>query len=116
MALITSTSNISSQALQEDTSLGHLLYGLLAAFPLLLLPSLLSLLINMLQRETGMGTVLKSHLAWQRHSMFGLLAILLLGYSLTSTWAGLTLYLLSALWFSGRIFKGWLSLLEGKPI
>ncbi|MCL1123076.1 hypothetical protein [Shewanella surugensis] len=116
MTLITSTSNLTVEKLQEDTSLGHFLYGLLAAFPLLLLPSLFSLLINMLQREAGMGDVLKSHLGWQRRSMFGLLAVLLLGYSLTVTWASMTLYLLGTVWFTARLFKGWLSLLEGRSI
>ncbi|WP_299492235.1 hypothetical protein [uncultured Shewanella sp.] len=116
MTLMTSTPNLSSDNIQEDTSLGHFLYGLLAAFPLLLLPSLLSLLINMLQRETHLGEVLKSHLGWQRRSMFGLLAVLLLGYSLNAMWASMTLYLLGALWFTARLVKGWLSLLEGRPI
>lgn len=116
MTLITSPSNLSSEPLQEDTSLGHFLYGLLAAFPLLLLPSLLSLLINMLQREANLGEVLKSHLGWQRRSMFGLLAVLLLGYSLEAVWASMTLYLLGTLWFTARLFKGWLSLLEGRTI
>lgn len=116
MTLITSPSNLPSEKVQEDTSLGHFLYGLLAGFPLLLLPSLFSLLINMTQREASMGEVLKSHLAWQRHSMFGLLAVLLLGYSLNATWASMALYLLGALWFSTRVIKGWLSLLEGQSI
>ncbi|WP_299002665.1 hypothetical protein [uncultured Shewanella sp.] len=116
MGFMTSTSNLSSNQCREDVSLGHLLYGLLAAFPLLLIPALFSLIINMLQRESHMGDMLKSHLSWQRRSIFGLLFVLLIGYGFHPSWVSMLLYLFGTFWFTSRIVKGWLCLLDGRGI
>ena len=88
----------------EDRSLGHLLYALMSGFPLLLLPVLLSLFINLSQRHSQGNAVLASHLRWQRHSNMIFLGLLILGYCLPITW------------FCHRIIKGWLSLLDGLEV
>ncbi|BDA61549.1 hypothetical protein [Shewanella xiamenensis] len=100
----------------EDRSLGHLLYALMSGFPLLLLPVLLSLFINLSQRHFQGNAVLASHLRWQRHSNMIFLGLLILGYCLPITWLSLSIYLFGIIWFCHRIIKGWLSLLDGLEV
>ncbi len=100
----------------EDRSLGHLLYALMSCFPLLLLPVLLSLFINLSQRHSQGNAVLASHLRWQRHSNMIFLGLLILGYCLPITWLSLSIYLFGIIWFCHRIIKGWLSLLDGLEV
>ena len=100
----------------EDRSLGHLLYALMSGFPLLLLPVLLSLFINLSQRHSQGNAVLASHLRWQRHSNMIFLGLLILGYCLPITWLSLSIYLFGIILFCHRIIKGWLSLLDGLEV
>ncbi|AAN54430.1 hypothetical protein HRJ35_08930 [Shewanella oneidensis MR-1] len=100
----------------EDRSLGHLLYALMSGFPLLLLPVLLSLFINLSQRHTQGNALLASHLRWQRYSTIMFLTLLVLGYCLPITWLSLSIYLFGIIWFCHRIIKGWLSLLDGLEV
>lgn len=100
----------------EDRSLGHLLYALMSAFPLLLLPTLLSLFINLAQKPASTPSLLASHLRWQRHSNVAFLGLLILGYSVPITGLSLAIYVFALLWFCHRIIKGWLNLLDGLAI
>lgn len=100
----------------EDRSLGHLLYALMSGFPLLLLPVLLSLFINVSQRHTLNNELLASHLRWQRHSNIIFIGLLVLGYWVPVTWLSLSIYLFGIIWFCHRILKGWLTLLDGLEI
>lgn len=110
-------SSTHSEALPlEDKSLAHMLYGLMACFPILLLPAVLSLLINLNQRSNTLSSVLASHLKWQRWSTITMLLIVAVGYLSSQFWLSVSLYILAAVWFSGRIVKGWLSLIEGQSI
>ncbi|GIU42046.1 hypothetical protein TUM4438_07740 [Shewanella sairae] len=110
-------STLHSQPLAlEDKSLAHLLYGLMACFPLFLVPAALSLLINFYQPQHHPDSALAVHLRWQRWSLVGMFTIMLIGYLVSSQWLSTTLYVAAAVWFIGRVFKGWLSLIEGRNI
>lgn len=100
----------------EDRSLAHLLYALMSGFPLLLLPLLVGLFINLSQRQLRENRLLASHLRWQRQSNIIFLALLAIGYSLPLSWLSVSLFLLGILWFCHRIIKGWLSLLDGVEV
>ncbi|MCH1928723.1 hypothetical protein [Shewanella acanthi] len=100
----------------EDRSLGHLLYALMSGFPLLLVPLLLSLFINLSQRQTSANTLLNSHLRWQRYSNIIFLSLLVLGYLVPTLWLSLSIYLFGIIWFCHRIIKGWLSLIDGLEV
>lgn len=100
----------------EDRTLGHLMYGLMASFPLLLMPVMLGLLINLSQKQTATSLLIASHLRWQRHAILGFLGCLCIGYMLPQVWLSVTLYLLACGWFCHRIIKGWLSLLDGRVV
>ncbi|GIU24941.1 hypothetical protein TUM4644_19840 [Shewanella colwelliana] len=100
----------------DDHSLGHLLYAMMAAFPLLLLPPLLGLLINVTQKRDHMSPLLYSHIRWQRWSIVTMLSIIILATMVTQVWIAICLVILGALWFCHRIIKGWLQLLDGQTI
>ncbi|QSX34728.1 hypothetical protein JYB87_05685 [Shewanella avicenniae] len=97
----------------EDRSIGHFLYALMCAFPLFLLPVVLSLAINLNQKQFTAVSLMGRHLRWQRHSILGLLALCALGYWSNIGWLSLTFFALGVIWFSYRVFKGWLSLADG---
>lgn len=107
------TTTTSYAAKIEDRSLGHLLYALMSGFPLLLLPSLFGLFINLSQRPTQANPLLESHLRWQRQSTLIFLGLLLLGYCLPTAWLSLSIYLFGIIWFCSRIIKGWINLCDG---
>lgn len=100
----------------DDHSLGHLLYGLMLAFPLFLLPPLLGLAINCAQKSSKMSLLLYSHIRWQRWSMLTLLSMLILAYIVPQTWLAVVLSMLSLCWFCHRIIKGWMALVDGQPV
>lgn len=110
-------STLHSQSLAlEDKSLAHLLYALMACFPIMLLPAALSLFINLYQPQQHPNSLLATHFRWQRWSIMGMLLLMATGYLATQVWLSATLYIVAAVWFSGRIIKGWLSLIEGRII
>ncbi|MDB2385779.1 hypothetical protein N9W21_00350 [Shewanella sp.] len=110
-------STIHSDALPlADKSLAHMLYGLMACFPILLLPALLSLFINLNQPLHSLNAVLASHLKWQRWSTLGMLLIVTAAYLNSHVWVSTGLYIVGIIWFSSRIVKGWVNLIEDRRI
>jgi len=100
----------------DDPCLAHFLYALMSAFPILLLPTLLGLVINLGQKSEDGQSIIGSHLRWQRHSMIGFIVMGGIGFSLTPTWLSFVTCLLATLWFCNRIVKGWLNLTDGAAI
>ena len=85
-------------------------------------PSIIAVILNYVNRGEARGTWLESHFRWQiRTFWFGalwfslcvLLVVGTLGIALLIVWIPLGLV---GLWFIYRIARGWLRLLEGKPI
>ncbi|MBR9726665.1 hypothetical protein ACFOD0_07220 [Shewanella intestini] len=111
MSIVTPPLDSHSQV--QDKSLGHLLYGLMSAFPLFFIPVLMSLWLNIIQRNIPNDSLLFNHLRWQKVSIIGLASAFLVGYLSTGFWFSVPCYLLGMVWFSYRIFKGWLSLHDG---
>ncbi|WP_144210140.1 hypothetical protein [Shewanella donghaensis] len=94
----------------EDLSLGHFLYALMSAFPLFFLPVFFSLLINLTQTHNSSASLLASHLRWQRNSITGLMPLLIIGYCVPQLWLSVPILAFALIWFSYRVFKGWLGL------
>ncbi|ABE56027.1 conserved hypothetical protein [Shewanella denitrificans OS217] len=99
--------------LTEDVTLAHFLYGLMSAFPLFFMPVMLSFWLNVSQKQVPQASLLAAHLNWQRHSIIGVLPLLVLGYVAPQLWMSLVCYTVAISWFCYRIFKGWLSLHDG---
>ena len=85
-------------------------------------PSLIAVILNYVKRGEGRGTWLDSHFRWQiRTFWFGLLWVTLCGVFVVATlgigfliaWLPLTFV---GLWFIYRIVRGWLRLLDRRPM
>jgi uncharacterized membrane protein len=85
-------------------------------------PSILAVILNYAKRSEVRGTWLESHFRWQiRTFWFGLLWVTLcalfiiatLGIGLLIAWLPLSLV---GLWFIYRIARGWLRLMEHRPM
>ncbi|ABO22942.1 hypothetical protein SHLO109777_14265 [Shewanella loihica] len=109
-------STTSQPVVLDDHSLGHLLYALMSAFPLLLLPPLFALMISLGQKGDKMSSLLYSHIRWQRWSIISLFSLLLLAYLVPQGWMAVSLSLLALLWFCHRTIKGWMNLVDGLAI
>jgi uncharacterized membrane protein len=85
-------------------------------------PSIIVVILNYVKRSEVRGTRLESHFRWQiRTFWFGLLWVTLcglfvvatLGIGLLIAWLPLTVV---GLWFIYRIVRGWLRLLDHRPM
>jgi uncharacterized membrane protein len=85
-------------------------------------PSLIAVILNYVKRSDVRGTWLESHFRWQiRTFWFGLLWVALcaifvvatLGIGMLIAWLPLTVV---GLWFIYRIVRGWLALVERRPM
>ena len=85
-------------------------------------PSLIAVILNYVKRSDVRGTWLESHFRWQiRTFWYGLLWVALcaifvvatLGIGMLIAWLPLTVV---GLWFIYRIVRGWLALLDRRPM
>ncbi len=85
-------------------------------------PSLIAVILNYVKRSETRGTWLEAHFRWQiRTFWFGLLwvalcllfVVLTLGLGLLVAW--LPLFVVG-LWFIYRIARGWLALIDRRPV
>jgi uncharacterized membrane protein len=85
-------------------------------------PSLIAVVLNYVKRGEAQGTWLESHFRWQiRTFWFGLLwvglclafVVLTLGLGFLIVWLPLAVV---GLWFIYRIARGWLRLLDRRPM
>ena len=83
-------------------------------------PSIIAVIINLVKRSDVRGTYLDSHFSWQIRTFFyallwvlvmGLLVITVIGIPIA--WA---LAIAIGIWVLYRIVRGWLALLDRKPI
>ena len=77
---------------------------------------IVAVVINYVKKEEVRGTWLESHFRWQIRTFWfgllwgvigGLLAVVLIGFAILFA---------AAVWIIYRIVKGWLSLIDGKPL
>ena len=85
-------------------------------------PSLIAVILNYVKRGEVRGTWLASHFRWQLRTFWygllwvalcGLFVVVTLGLGLLIAWLPLTLV---GLWFIYRIVRGWLRLLDRRPM
>ena len=83
-------------------------------------PSIIAVIINLVKRNEVRGTYLDSHFSWQLRTFFysllwvmvmGLLVITLIGIPIA-----IVLALVIGIWVLYRIARGWLALVDRKPI
>jgi len=83
-------------------------------------PSIIAVIINYVKRPDVRGTYLETHFSWQIRTFWYALLWLVLMWILVLTVIGIPLAWLMAvvvgLWVLYRIIRGWLALLDAKPM
>jgi len=83
-------------------------------------PSILAVILNYVKRNAVRGTWLDSHFSWQiRTFWFALLWVgvaLLLALTVLGLPLAIAVTLGAGIWVIYRIVRGWVALLEGKPM
>ena len=83
-------------------------------------PSIIAVIINYVKRPDVRGTYLETHFSWQIRTFWCALLWVMLMWVLVLTVIGIPLAWLIGvgvgLWVLYRIIRGWLALLDGKPM
>jgi uncharacterized membrane protein len=83
-------------------------------------PSIIAVILNYARRAEVRGTYLESHFSWQIRTFWYAFFWVTLGIVLAITIVGLPISLMIfvaiGIWILYRIVRGWLALLDGKPM
>jgi uncharacterized membrane protein len=98
-------------------TLSHILYALyvvnLFTFGM---AGIVAVIIDYVRRPAMRGTVYASHSVWRTRSFWGALLGYMIGGAMIWTHFGAVLVILTSIWYIYRCVKGWLRLLEDKPV
>jgi uncharacterized membrane protein len=83
-------------------------------------PSIIAVIINYVKRDEARGTYLDSHFSWQlRTFWYALLWVVVMGL-LIMTLIGIPIAMIVGtvigIWVIYRIIRGWIALVEGRPV
>ena len=78
--------------------------------------SIVGVIINYLKIAEVKGTWLESHFVWQIRTFWIGLIISVIGFMTTIILIGFLILAANLVWVIYRVVKGWLQLVEGKPI
>lgn len=83
-------------------------------------PSLIAVVLNYVKRAAAAGTVLESHFRWQIRTFWFALPWAVLGVVLWFTLLliplAILVWVLTGLWITYRVARGWIALASGKPM
>ncbi|MCC7487682.1 MAG: hypothetical protein IT529_22140 [Burkholderiales bacterium] len=83
-------------------------------------PSIIAVILNYIKRSDTRGSYLDSHFGWQLRTFWYAVLWALVGALLAATLIGipvaLVLWVLLGLWVLYRIIRGWLALLDARPM
>ena len=83
-------------------------------------PSIIAVIVNLIKRGDVRGTYLDSHFGWQLRTFFYALLWVLLCGILVITLVGLIvaipLAIALGIWVVYRLARGWLALIDGRPV
>ena len=91
-------------------------YGLQAVSFFFFLPAIVAIVINYVKRDDARGTVYESHFDWQIRTFWWGLLWAVLGVLLAVVLVGFVVMFVAWIWMIYRVIKGWLKLIEGKPV
>lgn len=96
--------------------LTHLVYALQALVFVTLVTPLAGVVVNYVKREDVVGTFYESHFRWQIRTFWWSLVWSALGVVTLIILIGKLILLAVTVWYIYRIVKGWLRLVENKPM
>lgn len=102
--------------LQSLKNIATAVYALQAASFIFGITYFVAVVLNYVKKDDAQGTWLASHFRWQiRTFWFSLLWFVIGGLTFVIV-IGWVILFANALWFIYRIAKGWLNLIDGKPM
>ncbi len=115
--VIDAGSGKTSEELAGLKTITQVVYALQALSFMFGVTALVGLIINYVKRDDVLGTVYQSHFDWQiRTFWWGLLWGVLGCLLIVALGLGLLVLFVAWVWAIYRVVKGWLKLIEGKPV
>lgn len=115
--VIDAGSGKTSEELAGLKTITQVVYALQALSFMFGVSALVGLIINYVKREDAVGTVYQSHFDWQiRTFWWGLLWGVLGCLLIIALGLGFLMLFVAWVWAIYRVVKGWLKLIEGKPV
>lgn len=102
--------------LQSETHVTTAVYALQAASFLTGITFIIAVIINYIKLDDVKGTWLESHFRWQIRTFWYSLLWMLLGWITFIIVVGYFILIAAAIWLIYRIAKGWLRLIDKKPM
>jgi uncharacterized membrane protein len=96
--------------------LATICYALYALSCLVGITAIAAIIINYLKRDDVAGTWVASHFEWQIKTFWYALAGAVVSWLLMIVLIGFPMFLAVVVWTIYRIVKGWLALVDGKPV
>ena len=106
----------SPQELQGLKTVTTVVYALQALSFLWGITAIVGVIINYVKREDARGTVYESHFDWQIRTFWWGLAWFVVGVVLAILVVGVLVLFVAWIWMIYRVVKGWLKLIDGKPV
>jgi uncharacterized membrane protein len=113
---ITNPQQHTSDKLHQTRTLTIIIYALQAMSFLVGLTFLVAVIINYIKRDDVRGSWLESHFRWQIRTFWFCLLWGLLGAFLSAVVIGYFILLANAIWVIYRIAKGWINVVDNKPM
>src|SRR5690606_5253352 len=115
IAAITAAS-ADDQGLKSARTITLVVYALQAAAFLVGVTSIVAIIINYVKRSDVQGTWLASHFRWQIRTFWFSVLWSIIGVVTTFIAVGYVILLADVIWVIYRIVKGWLRLVDNKPM
>lgn len=101
---------------ENDKFALHVVYALYALSVVTAVPGMLGVILAHLKRGEVAGTWLESHAVWQIRTFWLWLLMVAVGWLLVIVVVGWLLLAAAHLWLIYRIIRGWLALVDERPI
>lgn len=105
-----------NEKLKSAKTVATVVYALQAFAFLLGITALVAVIINYVKRDDVRGTWVASHFKWQIRTFWYSLLWLLVGFVLLFVFVGYLVLVANVVWVIYRIVKGWLQLVDNKPM
>jgi uncharacterized membrane protein len=96
--------------------LTKVIYVLYAATFLIGISFFVAIILNYAKQEEVQGTFLESHFRWQIRTFWISLLVFVIGLVSSIVGIGVLILFANAVWFLYRLAKGYLHLIESKPV
>jgi uncharacterized membrane protein len=106
----------SPEELQRLKTVTTVVYALQALSFLWGITAIVGVVINYVKREDALGTVYESHFDWQIRTFWWGLAWFFVGIALAILLVGVVVLFVAWIWMIYRVVKGWLKLVDAKPV